>query len=46
MCMVVDPDNQVLKLLSVVYDELIGDQMFGYEVLDLWNEESVYLLEP
>ncbi|XP_055814866.1 uncharacterized protein LOC129884607 [Solanum dulcamara] len=44
MCMVFDPDNQVLKLLSVVSDdELIGDhQVIGYEVLDLRNEESIY----
>ncbi|XP_055816333.1 F-box protein At1g30790-like isoform X2 [Solanum dulcamara] len=47
MRMVFDTDNQILKLLSVVYDdELVGDQVIGYEVLDLLNEDSSYSWRP
>ncbi|XP_009612796.1 uncharacterized protein LOC107771610 [Nicotiana tabacum] len=42
MHMVVDTDNQLLKLLSVIH--VIGDPglPLGYEVLDLRNEEGTY----
>lgn len=46
LLLVVDPDNQVLKLLSLVYDELLGDQVLGYEVLDLRSKESSYSWRP
>lgn len=40
LCLFVDPNRQLLKLLSLVYDESLGDQVLGYEVLDLRSEES------
>ncbi|MCD7466342.1 hypothetical protein HAX54_002952 [Datura stramonium] len=42
MCIVFDPDYQVLKLLSFVYDLSGQELVFGYEFLDLHNEESRY----
>uniref|UniRef100_M1CBT2 PORR domain-containing protein n=1 Tax=Solanum tuberosum TaxID=4113 RepID=M1CBT2_SOLTU len=50
MQMVVDPNNKVLKLLSLVYDELLEDQVLdqvlSYEVLDLQSEGSNYSWRP
>ncbi|CAN4110718.1 unnamed protein product [Withania somnifera] len=43
MCIVFDPEYQVLKLLSVVYT---FEKTLGYEVLHLWNEESTYSWRP
>uniref|UniRef100_M1CBT0 F-box domain-containing protein n=1 Tax=Solanum tuberosum TaxID=4113 RepID=M1CBT0_SOLTU len=42
MCIMFDPDCQVLKLLSLVDDR----ESIGYEVLDLQNEESSYCWRP